>query len=807
MRIEQLVMYGPTEDERVRFNPRLTVFSGLLPEERRDFVDTLIDAATGRLTNASIVYTDRTGRRIYADSTGATYAETGERAPAPHEMLGQDPATVRALLTLVPSDLGIGTAIDAADLRRQLADARSTLDRRRAELVELRERSEGIGRWEQELDALTTRLERVDDEAARWAWLQLRRRLDGLQAELNLTEQAATGRTDQQMLNAVDALRNFGESWTNLATEVSQLRSSLGPLPAVSKADLELVAATPEELPADFEARFDAWRSATDLRKAADADVARRSAPVPSPDDPLVAAFAALDQNQLWPRHGALVAANEAYEAESRDGDRGELSAETEEAIETAHLAVVRSQNEVDRLFTTGLIAAGALALLALPVGRLLNTTVGAVVLVAAVVTLAVCVVVPRRRLAAATKVEEQALSRADADSWLGLHLRRLDHIVDPGERRRFEGIAKDRAAAQVAWNEIAGAVSPADLTERAAAVRAHAELIDPKLAARKKDEARTFATAAKQAEEAARAALTNGLEPYGFTSESSRDLDPESLTALLDRRIQAGGVARAACHLATIERREQEAAKRLSELLRHLGFEDGTLERRLERTIASVAAARERQASGDRPEQDLRAEIDRLVDELRATARPSWVGSSEPLGPPPAREVLEARQRELAELVKTAGRPDPEAAAKRVAIAESVAAALEERVEHLGVHDTSPQDRLLSRLRRTTALSGDEESVPVIIDDAFRECPPGERVGLLDLLDEMGSSVQIVVLTDDPLATTWARQRSTTSTLSIYEAGPPAPPVTGSLPEGSVRVAADATAPRPPVPHAPPFG
>lgn len=776
MRIEQLVMYGPTEDDRVRFSPRLTVFSGLLPEERNDFLQTLIDAITGRLPNASLVYTNRNGRKIYADRTGATFADNGTSAPAPFEVLGQDPETVRTLLTLSAADLGIGAAVSIDSLRQQLTEARSTLERRRTEWEELSRRARDLARLENELESLRSRLGTIDDEIARWQWLQKRRHLDELQAELNLNGQAARGRTDQQILASVDALRSYGEAWTDLATEASELREQLGPLPAVSQSNLALVAATPETLPADFQSRFDAWRSAADLRKAADADLALHSSPPVPPEDPLVAAFAELDQSQLWSRHQKLIEANEAYEQISVNSPSSELSTDAEDRIETAHLAVVRAQNEVDRFFSKGVFAAGVMALCSLPLAQSVGSIPAVMFMLAAVATIAACVVLPRRRLAAAERAEEQELAGANADSWLGLHLRRLDHLSDPEESRRVARIAKDRAAAQVAWDEIAGAVAPADLTERAAEVKAYALAIDPKMVARKRDDAKNFAAATRQAEDAARTSLTSGLEAYGFTKSSSRDLDPEQLTEQLKRRVQAGDVARRAHHLTIIEQREQESAKRLAELLRQLGFVDGPLEKRLERAIASVASARARENQGERTQDELHREINALIADLRATAKRSWVSAPEADSEPPSPQVLEARCAELAEMIAATRRPDTAAAEQRLTTADSVVTALEERLDHLGTDGGSPKERLLMRLRRTTALSGEEESVPVLIDDAIRGMEDGARLELLDVLVEMSSSVQIIVLSDDPLVTAWARQRSADSTLVLYEAGPPEP-------------------------------
>ena len=543
----------------------------------------------------------------------------------------------------------------------------------------------------------------------------------------------------------------------------------------MSQADLDRVASTPTELPADFDGRFDAWRSATDLLRAAEAEHTQISLPPRDPDDPLVAAFASLDQGTLWTRHAELTEANDAY-AELSGHDEATPAVDDEEAIEAAHLEVVRAQREVDRLQRIGLIVTGIGVLAALVLDQVVHPLLGAAALLGAGGAAALSILVPRRRLAAAQLAEEQALQHSDADSWLGLHLRRLDAVTDVAERKRYEQVAKRRAAAQVAWDEIAGAVSPADLTSRADAVRAHAETINPKVRARRVEEAKTFSEAARKTEQAARAALTNGLEPYGFTAASSAELDPEQLATQLRRRIAAGDVARRARRLGQLERREQDASRRLDELLRRLGFTDGSLENRLERAISAVASARGRETGDARTPADLRREIEALVDRLRSTAHPSWAGTPDPSGPPTDPVMLDARRREIAELVAQAGAADVPAARQRVEVARTRVADLEQRLDGLAGRAGSLQHRLTARLGRTTHLQDHEESVPVLVDDALREVPAVQRLELLDQLERASAATQVVVLSDDAVVARWARDRSTRGLVTLYEAGPPAP-------------------------------
>lgn len=778
MRIEQLVLYGPGDDDRVRFSPGFTVFAGLAAQERTDLIETVVDALTGQLSNASVAYTDQNGRKVFADRTGATYADTGEAAPAPQDLLGHDPDVVVKLLSLTADDLGLGDQISAAELQAQLTTARGELERRSDELRELRGRAETVEEWRTEIAELRARIDHHDDDVARWAWIQLRGELDELRAELNVHDHVGQGHTDQQILQAVDAIRTIGETWADLAAEAASLQAGLGSLPAVSEEDLARVAATPADLPADFTSRLDAWRAAVDLRRTADAELSQATAPPPTPDDPLVVAFAEVDQVKLWERHTTLELATETYAQVANDSDRNDLAPETEDAIEAAHIQVVQCQKEVERRFTLGALGTGLLAALALLVGNVISIPIGAVLLAASVGVAVWLLVVPRRRLAAAAIVEEQALANADAGSWLGLHLRRLSPANDPLERKRFETAAKNRAAAQVEWDEIAGAVSPEDLSARADAVRAYADAIAPKSIARRIEQARSFSAAAATAETAARRAITTGLEAYGFTESSTEDLDPTQLEPLLKRRIEAGHVARRARKLSVIEKREADAARRLDELLRHLGYDDGDVESRLERAIQAVAVARKRQTDVTRTQADIRLDIERAIDELRATARPSWAHSPDPTNPPVDVKMLDARLREIDELVSSAGNPDVVGAQHRFDVCQAEVRKIEQRLDGMANGPGSLQHQLVGRLGRTTWLGDREENVPVFIDDALRSVPDAEKLDLLDLLNRISAEVQIVLLSDDPAVDRWARDRAQHTDVVLYEAEEPVEPL-----------------------------
>lgn len=773
MRLEQLVLYGPGDDDRVRFGPRFTVFAGLPPEDRIELIETIVDALTGSLPNASVVYVGSDGRRVFADRTGASYADDGTPAPVPSDLLGQDPAAITGLLALTPTDLGRGEPASADELRDELVGARAALEQLHAEHVGLLERANQLAGWRSELADLDRRISCADDDEARWSWLERRRRLDEARAELALLDRGQAGETDQQILDSVEELRTAGADWADLAAAASELSTHLGPLPDVSPEDLGRVAATPDELPPTFLARVDAWRAAVDAAKAAEAARLEAVGDLQDHPDPLVQAFAEIDQARLWAAHEAIQRTNATYARVSATVEHDdEHDEEAERAVEEAHLAVLRAQRKVERLFRPGALAVGALAVGALLAGQAVSVLVGIVMLVAALAMAWWLIVLPRRALGAANQAEQEALSHTDAGSWLGLHLRRLDEVDDSDDRKRLEQAAHDRAAAMVDWEEVVGLLTPDDLTGRAAEVRAHAEAIDPDGVARRRDWARAQAEAAAAAERMARAKLGTGLESYGLSAQGGADLDPDQLVAVLNRRIEAGRIARRACELAQLREREAEAAARLDDLLKRLGFGTGALEGRLERAIQGVAVARQRHAlaSGERTRDHVEREIAAHNEVLDRTERPSWALSPEPTLPPTDPDVLEARRREIAELVAAAGRPDVVGAERRYQLGLNRVRDLEFRLEEAAGGPVPMATRLANRIRRTTWIDGREDTVPVIIDNALSGLPVGEQFDLLDHLVGLSDTTQVVFLTDDPVVSRWARDRVGHVPVTLFE-------------------------------------
>ncbi len=317
MRLEQVVLHGPGEDDRVRFGDGLTVFAGLGERERLDLIETVALALTGGLPNASVVYHDHAGRRVFADRTGATYAITGAEAPGPGRLLGQDPEAIIRLFTVTDDELGLGAESSPEDIEQALEAARTELERARAEFDDLREQTGLMGAWQEELEILNRRILQAQDHAARWAWVQAHQRLQQLQAELSVLGEDGAEDQDRLVLAAVDALRTLGEAWTDAAAAAGELRNAivaeLGTIPEVEHAAPRTGGGHPDDGPEPVPEALAMWKAAADLREET-ADALRRvDNPTPESEDPLVVAFAECDQEQLWLAHAQLEAANASY--------------------------------------------------------------------------------------------------------------------------------------------------------------------------------------------------------------------------------------------------------------------------------------------------------------------------------------------------------------------------------------------------------------------------------------------------------------------------------------------------------------
>lgn len=777
MRLEQLVLFGPSDNFSVQFGPRVTVLAGLADDEREGMLTTLLDAMAGRVPNASVIFVDQSGRRVFADRMGATYADTGATAPSLGQLLGTDPAVISELVTLRRGDLGLGEQRSEEAIDDDLTAAQAGLEQLRAEEAEATAYVVQVEALRAELAELDEAIAQSPEAIARWEWVGQRNQLDELRAELAALDQpgdADEEAADARLLAAVEELREAGEAWAEASAAATELGEALGPLPPVSDADLARVAVTPDDLPGDFDAKVAAVEATATITAACEASLATALDPPADPGDGIVYQLAQLDQEALWAAYDAAVEARADYEAELADRDE-ETDPETESEIEAAHREVVRCQREVDRRFHAGILGPSLLAVGALLAGQSISVFVGIPVLAAAVALGYWLLAIPRRDLAAAEREEEMALGAADAGSWLGLHLRRIDDVMQPSDRKQLDTAVHRHASARLDWEELTEGTSLEAAGERRATIRAYAEATNPKVRAARERGAVDALAAAREQEAEARHELNAGLDGYGLTRDGAADLDPAQIRAVLEQRSAAGRFARKAIALREHQTRAASTGATLDHLLCQLGFDDGDdvdLAGRLERAIASVEAARRRRhaAEDTRGRDDLEAEIAELGAVVTRHRRLSWDLTPDPTEAPADPAEQQDRRRALAEELAALRGPDLADVKRRAGLAtERLRSLTEERAE-LTEGPTAIRRRVADRIARTTFVGDAEEALPLIIDDALVDVEPSELFKLLALLVRLSSRTQIVLLTSDVTIAKWARREATHGIVTLLE-------------------------------------
>lgn len=138
--------------------------------------------------------------------------------------------------------LGLGEVSPIPAVADELAATRATVAQLEAEQDEAAALVVRLDDWKRELASLDDRIDRTDDDTARWEWMRLRRQLDGVRAELAAFDGGDVDK-DSSLLDSAEDLRATGETWAEADAAATELRERLGPLPDVSEADLDRVAA------------------------------------------------------------------------------------------------------------------------------------------------------------------------------------------------------------------------------------------------------------------------------------------------------------------------------------------------------------------------------------------------------------------------------------------------------------------------------------------------------------------------------------------------------------------------------------
>ena len=201
-------------------------------------------------------------------------------------------------------------------------------------------------------------------------------------------------------------------------------------------------------------------------RSGLDANTARRFLIVGPNDfatvDPIgerITLLAAVDQRALWAAAERVTSAADDPEPELAPTDVVETP-EVVDKVEELHdefEAAVAKESQIHRL--TYRIAAGT-AVAAVP-AAFIAPVLALPLLFATGASMAVSVVA-ERRIARASRAEQEALSEAGAQSYLGFHLERVNTMLSSVEtRKKATAVAGDHRRALDAWRDVAGDISP----------------------------------------------------------------------------------------------------------------------------------------------------------------------------------------------------------------------------------------------------------------------------------------------------------------------------------------------------------
>ncbi|MGH9086257.1 MAG: hypothetical protein ACRDYW_12470 [Acidimicrobiales bacterium] len=790
MRFDELILQDEEGELRVRFHPELTVLSGLGATERRALAEGILSSVVGGTARTTLRYLDAAGHPITLEGQAGQVSGTrddGAPAAPPLRGLGGDPVAARSLMLLGADDLGVPLHRNRDDEPPELREARDMLEVLTEELRRALDQQSDVAELQAELDRLDDALRVARDGLARREYAQVLAQLERVRAEAAAVQSGRAGiEADQHLLSNAAGARKVAELWVEATTRLTELAAALDGQPRLDPEDRDVVAQIPAAPPARLTAAIDDLRTARVVRDRLDERLQALSiAQLPAPSDPLVADLGVLDQGALWVLADRLASAEQAMQRVqvSLGGleveDLGPAPAVIEE-IEEAHRQAEEADRAADAAKLPGLAGAGlgvaagvvgvAAAPLLLPVG-----------LVGAAVAAGAGVVRPRARRAKAHKAEQAALGRADATSYLGFHIRRVEASVDPHLRETVEATTIDLRDASQAWTELAGGTELA----RARALRPEIEAYNEALrnlgetADELEQLRRQLDDVATPAVAVAHAHLREVVAPYLLGDDDLDDL--AALEAAVRQQCRRGMAARAQAELDDADVDEQKATARLDDLLLQLGFDAGPLDARVGALEWAITRASEREAARRRarPLDQIKIEIEELQAAATTLRRPEWATvTAADAATPDIGELEERRTIVLDELTAVRGDVDIERLADRHAAVERRVASLEAR---LGGHGASSdpgaiadiQQHLLAHLATASQAGPDGDPVPVVLDDALQRVPADRKWDLLDLVLRLAERHQLVYLSDDAFVAAWARQRALDGAITLLELAP----------------------------------
>ena len=470
MRFDELILRDADDELRVRFHAQLTMLTGLGPDERQSLTEGILASLTGAqvpTADSTILhYADGTGRAVTLTGEAGrvrAVADDGLPTPEPIGMIAPDAKALRRLMFVSADDLGGVPRRAREDEPPELREARDTLEQLAFELESALGHEQAVAALQSMLDAVDEELRAARDGIARREYAQVLARLESVRAEAAALQSGTAGiDADRHLLANAEPARALAAEWMRAHARVEDLLADLPDgerLDPSERAQLVSVPAAPPEGLAELVERL---AQATIERDALDQRLQDLAvSKLPAPSDPIVAELGLFDQTTLWRAADRLIEAGEAMQRVQVSlgglevNDMGPAS-NLIGAIEAAHSEVEAADQAAEAARVPGLAGAGlgaTVCLLGLA-GAPLLIPVG---LIGAAASTTIGIVRPNARRAAARKVEQTALDGAEATSYLGFHIRRVEASVNPRLRDVVEVATVEHRAALAAWVELVG--------------------------------------------------------------------------------------------------------------------------------------------------------------------------------------------------------------------------------------------------------------------------------------------------------------------------------------------------------------
>lgn len=793
MRLQQLALRVSGDGQKLRFHERLTVIGGIGLADRQGVVEVILGTLAGEATvSCELAYVGRSGQRVTVDQTAEgtfhTFHDDGTAAMPPSVELDLSVHELFSMMYVDGRQLGIMR--HGPSEPRELVEARAALAALSDQLEAARIARDAAESFRLELVAIDEEIHQIDAWRPRRRYAQLLVELERLRSERDALRSSPTeAEADRALASHLALLRPLATRWRNAERRLADAMRAFGPdrvrLDAHSLAGALTI---PDRVPLDLDARVDALAEAEAQRATLSSRLATLMAShVETPSHPDVARLARAmssgrhaagkrsDRDRLWRVLQRALDTGRRLEAESiaLGGllPEGKMPAIAQE-IESAHAAVGHAADTLEKRRVGVLAAGGAAALgaMALPLAPLMAPLALAGSAAAAYWS----VLAPRLQLAEAQDWETDALIRAGVPTYLSFHLRRMEALKDPSLRVPLERAADAHRQAMAEWRALAGELSPLEAVDLEDEVRSYAASVGAVggLGDDVTELRRRLTDAVEPAVERARESLLELCRPFG--------IEHPTLAADLVRQLaEVARVARLQEDLERAEAEEAEARALVEDLLVRMGYTDDGLDQRLQafEERASQAEQRVRARTMGRSVNEIGREIERLEALAAVEYRPEFgatLTAADAHEPDPAQ--LQIRRDLTATAYYTAHQivPDVARIADRKAALERRVSILEEAQGDVGMIPPSKlndiESYLHQRLEKLASWGIHDESLPLVLDECLLHLRADDKWTMLDILDRLSASAQIVYLTEDPEVATWARRRAATGSIAFLD-------------------------------------